>query len=461
MKLLRSHIKLVLLLSFLVLCLSSSDLIGQDNTVKSDAKREEIQRYVGYETLIYRYLSLPYDVTMNNNERGTGFLDIGYLLLMFLPILVMIKFRHRWSVLVVVPLLMLIMFIVSTSNSFLFNNTARTMEVNQDGATHFPITSDTPLNDRIIRTYFNINNQLYKPFKAIGESISGQKDSITYPLIILLFIGIFSLWMYLGRSSSRVPWIFIVSIFLLFCFYWFILSPGIVWYGFLGLLLSTVVLLLLTPGKNENAFVENFGKYSFYGLAGVWILIAMISRMSNITPGSPNDILGKTMQNPVAMQYAAGNFDEDLVINMFYPGTSQVLDMMNENKNKLVYRIGTSFSYFIENNHERVMMDNQLQFFNNLTKVYTDKREIAAALKASNFGYFILDLNTPTLDNTPEQSLTKKYQKAVNFLYNNPNVRLLATNRVITKNDTGDQRYYDMFGDQVVGNGTFAIYEIL
>jgi len=442
-------------------CLSSIDLLGQSDEIQSNAKREEIQRYVGYETLIYRYLSLPYDVTMNNNERGTGFLDIGFLLLMFLPILVMIKFRHRWSILVVVPLLMLIMFIVSTSNSFLFNNTARTMEVNQDGATHYPITSATPLNDRIIRTFFNINNKLYTPFKSIGETISGQKDGITYPLILLLFIGIFSLWMYLGKSSSKVPWVFIVSIFLLFCFYWFILSPGIVWYGFLGLLLSTIVLLLLTPGKNENSFIENYGKYSFYTLAGVWIIIALLSRMSNITPGSPNNILGKTMQNPVAMQYAAGNFDEDVVINMFYPGTSQVLDMINKNEKKLVYRIGTSFSYFIENNHERVMMDNQLQFFNNLTRVYSDKREIASALKASNFQYFILDLNTPTLDNTPEQSLTKKYQKAVNFLYNNPNVRLLATNRVITKNESGDQRYYHMFGDKVVDNGTFAIYEIL
>ena len=461
MKQIRIYIRVVLLISMIGICFSSMDLVGQSGEVKSDAKREEIQRYVGYETLLYRYLSLPYDVTMNNNERGTGFLDIGFLLLMFLPILVMIKFRHRWSILVVIPLLMLIMFVVSTSNSFLFNNTARSMEVNEDGATHYPITSETPFNDRIIRTYFNVNNQLYKPFKVIGDAISGQKDGITYPLIILLFIGIFLFWMYIGRSSPRVPWIFVVSIFLLFCFYWFLLSPGIVWYGFLGLLLSTVVLLLLTPTEQDKGLIPQFGKYTFYGMASIWIIIGLTSRISNITPGSPTELLGKMMQNPVSMQYAAGNFDEDVVINMFYPGTSAVLDMINKNKNKLVYRIGTSFSYFIDNNHERVLMDNQLQFFNNLTMVYSDKREIANALNASKFGYFIIDLNTPTLDNTPEQSLTKKYQKAVNFVYNNPKVRLLATNRVITNNDTGDQRYYDMFGDNVVNNGTFAIFEIL
>ncbi len=461
MKYIRQYIKISLIISLVGICISSSHLLGQGDEIVSDAKREEIQRYVGYETLIYRYLSLPYDVTMNNNERGTGFLDIGFLLLMFLPILVMIKFRHRWSILVVVPLLMLVMFVVSTSNSFLFNNVARTMEVNQDGTTHYVITSETPLNDRIIRTYYNINNQLYKPFRALASKVSGPKDGVTYPLILLLFIGIFTFWMSIGKASSKVPWIFIVSIFLLFCFYWFLLSPGIVWYGFLGLLLGTVVLLLLIPTEGDSQWISRFGKYAFYGMAGVWLTIGLLSRISNITPGSPTELLGKTMLNPVSMQYASGNFDENVVIDMFYPGTSAVLDMINNNKDKLVFRIGTSFSYFIENNHQRVLMDNQLQFFNNLTKVYQDKREIAKALKASNFGYFIIDINTPTLDNTPEQSLTKKYQKAVNFVYNNPNVRLLATNRVITKNQTGEQRYYDMFGDNVINNGTFAIYEIL
>ncbi len=447
-------------------------LTAQNDEIKSDAKREEIQRYVGYETLLYRYLSLPYDVTMNNNERGTGFLDIGFLLLMFLPILVMIRFRHRWSILIIVSALMLIMFIVSTSNSFLFNQSVRGgMETNTNGIRQpvaneapglkFVIDNNTSLSDRVIRTFFNVNNTLYKPFKALGDSISGQKDSITYPIVLLLFAGIFCFWMFIGNYSSKIPSIVLVSIFLLFTFYWFILSPGIVWYGFLGLLLGFVTLVLLLPKKQDNQQLPDVaGQYAFYGMAGLWLLIGLGSRISNVQPGYPAEALGKTTMNPVAMRYIAGEFDEETVINMYYVNTSKVFDMINNDKRALVYRIGTSFSYFIDNNHNRVIMDNQLQLFNNLTKVYTDKREIANALKASNIKYFMIDLHTPTLDNTPEQSLTKKYNKAINFLFNNPNVQLLATDRVINKEGEGEQRYNGMFGAKVVESGSFAIYKI-
>ena len=463
------HIFSVVLI--LLTAFTSSDLSAQNDEVKSDAKREEIQRYVGYETLIYRYLSLPYDVTMNNNERGTGFLDIGFLLLMFLPILVMIRFRHRWSVLIIVSSLMLIMFIVSTSNSFLFNQGVRGgMEANENGIRQpvgnevaglkFTIDGNTSLNDRVIRTFFNVNNTLYKPFKAIGDRISGQKDSITYPLVLFIFAGIFCFWMFIGSYSSKIPDIVLVSTFLLFAFYWFILSPGIVWYGFLGLLLGFITLVLLLPKKENQKLTDSVGHYAFYSMTGLWLLIGLGSRISNVQPGYPAEALGKTTMNPVAMKYIAGEFDESTVINMYYINTSKVFDMINSDKRALIYRIGTSFSYFIDNNHERVIMDNQLQLFNNLTKVYTDKREIAKALKASNIKYFMIDLHTPTLDNTPEQSLTKKYNKAINFLFNNPNVQLLATDRVITKEGEGEQRYNGMFGAKVVEPGSFAIYKL-
>lgn len=186
--------------------------------------------------------------------------------------------------------------------------------------------------------------------------------------------------------------------------------------------------------------------------------------MSNITPGSPPNLLGKTMLNPVYLNLLADNISEDDAMDMFYPGTSQVMKKINRDRKQMVYRIGTSFSYFIEKNNERVFFDNQLQFFNNLTKVYPDKRDLASALKASNFGYLIIDLNTPTLDNTPEKSLLAKYEKVVNFVYQNPKVKLLATNRTVTKDGDGSQntqRYYDMFGSKILSNGTFAIYQLL
>ena len=56
---------------------------GQENTAKS----EEIQRYLGYESGFPRYLSLPYDLTMNSNIKLERGLNIGFLFFLFLPIL--------------------------------------------------------------------------------------------------------------------------------------------------------------------------------------------------------------------------------------------------------------------------------------------------------------------------------------------------------------------------------------
>jgi hypothetical protein len=47
--------------------------------------REEIQRYIGYESLPLRYTSLPIDTTLNSNLNIQA-IDIGFLFLMFFPI---------------------------------------------------------------------------------------------------------------------------------------------------------------------------------------------------------------------------------------------------------------------------------------------------------------------------------------------------------------------------------------
>ena len=44
--------------------------------------REELHRYMGYEELLPKYISLPYDVTMNTNVPGQPFIDISFLFLM-------------------------------------------------------------------------------------------------------------------------------------------------------------------------------------------------------------------------------------------------------------------------------------------------------------------------------------------------------------------------------------------
>ena len=60
-----------------------------------DGRREEIQRYFGYEDLLFRFTTLPYDASQNTNQVGR-FVDIGYLLLTLFPVIILgLTYRNR------------------------------------------------------------------------------------------------------------------------------------------------------------------------------------------------------------------------------------------------------------------------------------------------------------------------------------------------------------------------------
>ena len=75
------------------------------------AVREELHRYMGYEELLPKYISLPYDVVMNTNI-GTAFVDISYLYLLFLPILLLFSIKNKF-IKISMMLFMLIFLIIS------------------------------------------------------------------------------------------------------------------------------------------------------------------------------------------------------------------------------------------------------------------------------------------------------------------------------------------------------------
>ena len=62
-------------------------------TIESNTRREELQRYFGYEKVLYRYLTLPYDVSINTNQSG-NYVDIGFIFIIFIPIILLLSLIH-------------------------------------------------------------------------------------------------------------------------------------------------------------------------------------------------------------------------------------------------------------------------------------------------------------------------------------------------------------------------------
>ena len=452
------------------ICIDAESLSSQDtansgvNTqIESDSKREEVQRYFGYELLLYRYLNLPYDVSINLNQQG-NFVDIGFLYIVFLPILLLVFLRPKKILFYLALLYLLFTWIISTSNSFLFSKSNANLKSSQEILDNYLASvsfSQEPFS-HLLAYIYKFSLTLYTPLLSLGNSISGERDYITYPIIFSLFV-LFSLFLskWMGKLNSVKKQLIIF--FWIYSYYWFAFSGGIIWYGYIILIIGLFVIYLLIDKLNElDPVAHKLTKNAFLILGGIWVFIALTSRVSNIQPFTPEEDQGKGIFNPVFYDYGCAKIDRKEATDIVYSDISTALFKINQDPNNLILRFGTSLTYFIKKNNERVIIDNQLGLFNRLRQQYPDNKELAAALKASNIKYLLVDLNTATIDYTPNKSLTNKFRELLLFLLNTPECELLVTDRVIEKQDQRNRTIYvkEVFGEKIVHFGRYAIYEL-
>ena len=423
--------------------------------------REEIQRYMGYETLPERYLSLPYDITMNTNVNG-GFVDIGYLLLMFAPVILLLGFLRKPQYGLVIMVLSLVMLSISTTNSFGFKRGIKDpMNVDKNVENFLEAVPfwELPVSVACHHVYRKLC-YIYEPVHQAIMPYSGKSDAITYPLLALLFVGGFLLLQRRLRHQDKIT-IAIVNFLYMFAFVWWILASGIVWYGYLILALGFALVVAAAHKYRDDTLRLKkivFGLFAFTALS--WVAMGYVYRISNhhfVTEDS-----AKLMFDIPSVKYQTGEFDKGDVINNLLPGVEKALDDINAHPDALVYRVGTFIPYFIKENDRRVLQDNQLGFFHQLTQKFRDRATLTEALKASGYRYILVDLNTASIDKTPEKSLTVKFNSFLGYLFGNQDLELLATNRVITLTppDSPNPIYtHGVFGN-VNKAGTFAVYKI-
>lgn len=431
-------------------------------TARNKVIREEIQRYLGYETLTARYFSLPYDITVNSNVQGY-FLEIGFLLLMFIPLILLFGFREKplWGIILI--LFMFLLLILGTANGVLFGEQNKIINSSPEALQNYLDThsfSDGALT-YIIASMYSFFQVLYSPFESIINQISGERDSITYPLLILFFILSYFLIKERVKSKSDIYKIG-PKFLLLYAFLWLILSAGIIWYGYLALPLATLLLfaaISYQSSEDQDDKLRKYFRYSFLGIASIWLIMATVLKISNIYVVDPN--AGMNILDQAAVKYQSGKFTEKQVYEGYWPNLMRGIDRINREDKSLVYRVGTMFPYFIRKNDERVYTDNLVALFEQLWNSYgANKQLVARAMKASGFKYIVINLNLGTVDKTPEQSLMKRFNLFLNYLYQNPELEMLATDRVVTLNG---QNQYQVFGDtptSIVAPGTYAIFRI-
>ena len=439
-------------------------LTGQDKeepvmTTKT-AVQEELRAYMGYEeNLAALYLTLPYDVAVGNNQQSR-LMDIGLLFAVFLPLLYLWsdKVRRRWRLLAAAFLIGYLAFIsgfsmvIPPSGELIRLENASIDQVKEqtnyaDGVSQ-ALTADLYAAGQFIGT----------PIRQAIDFLSGPSDYVTYPLLIGLLLV--SLLLVIDRLKSSPEDLRVLSlVFVFYGFLWWLFSGGIIWYGFL---LVPVVYLFLTQYmlSHPAPLVPSFGKYAFWTLGAVWGIQAIILFLVNINYRSDT---GLNMIDLPVQLYAMGYWNEDQVVDAYYPGVSKVMDRINADESALVYRAGTMLTFQVEKNDKRVFEDNLLDFFNQVaTDFNDDKMTINEAFRRAGLKYLIVSLRLGVSDRTPEGTLRKKFERILNYLYQNPGITLLATdNRIKVANspNTPNSSVEGVFGESD-RQGTYAIFQL-
>lgn len=430
----------------------------------NDNRRDEIQRYTGYEALLARYLTLPYDICMNTANQGRYF-DIGFPLFALAPLILILAFYKKRKIFY--SLILLCSIYYGLCKYYSFNNidgigVVQRNSVNWNGLTG---SSDLSFSNKLV-VYFDFifTGISYIIFNLI-ESISGNEDHITYGVIISFLLAGLSL-LYLRFSGSKiVTYKILVSTCFVFIIVWQLLSGGIAWYGFLAIPILFILSFLVEKKSGNSIF-----KLLVLVFLGLWVVLGYSASISNIILQQPKDSWGKNILNNYLIPYSTGLFSSNESRDLMYNNISSALEKINSS-NGGIYQVGTSLSYDIKDDLTRVVEDNTLDKYYWIVKSFKNLSALPAILKESDIEFIIVDLYTPTLDKTPEKSLTQKYKLLLVDLYKSEDVKLLATDRIINLTFEGGQvtqlnhifakGYSDQAKIEIANFGSYAIFQIM
>ena len=433
---------------------------GQKEEVEV-SKREEIQRYFGYEDLLYRYLTVPYDVSAGVNQQGR-YVDIGFVFLAISPLLILLMSYRKKRLFYGMLVLICIYLSICLRFSFLVDSAGMRYYPSEESPT--VIYSFNSFGEQLMKVVYDVSMMISTPVVLLTESLTGNKDHITYPVMAILFLGVLLLVVRQKNISRKMKFLFIVGYG--FSTMWWWLSGGIIWYGFIMLFFGWAFILKSTFDKQ----IQSLGVFSFSSKMVVviltfWIVLVSGHRISNINAAMSMDHpdMGKMIVDPKIITYSLGMYNKEEILALSAQNINTALQRINSDTT-YIYMVGTSLAFEIKDNPKRILDDYTLKLFQQGSDNFTNTKGFVRGLRANGYRYIVIDLLLPSLDNTPEGSLREKYRVMMtDVLYDTELTRLIATDRIVRYTDANGQTQQipSVFGQDIVSFGTYAVYEIL
>jgi len=437
-----------------ILLVLSSPLIAQIadeiTDIPNTSKREEIQRYAGFEDLPLMYLTLGSDSFLSVN-MDKSFVDIGYVFLIFLPLLLIWKKTQtkalQWAIALFSFGFLLLISLPSAIYNYHDLTIGKLSEYLENYSYHpNPVQRGA---EKIVHSFVGLTGPPYEKIVLWMRSWKTPYGKWTYPFLIFTFLGfLWIIWLLLKNKSKKIQ--FLVLTFLLVGFLWILFSSGIFWYG---LALFPISILLLLYGWDK---MELWNKNLLLIFIIIQIALQLPYRYARYYDTDRSN--GLPLESAVSA-YQTRQIDQVQYISLLTDLPPKLLNYLNQDLSSKIYRTGTNLHFFILQNDKRVFEDNQ---FGRLEYFFGKNETFRSFLKEKGFRFVILDLAMGSLDTTPEQSLKSKQEKAVELLRETQGLRLLYTDRVIVDEATGSSlQNLGNKESKVIRKGKLAIFEVL
>ncbi|MDD5213557.1 MAG: hypothetical protein PHG82_03990 [Candidatus Gracilibacteria bacterium] len=437
-------------------------------TSSGTSQNEDMGRYLGYDKGANNLLKMPYNLTMQVNQRGE-FTDITFIFLALLPVvLLFLAFKFEFLSLGIIGFL--------ATEIILFGN--------KFGLSAFIGNYDYPLAYIFVLIAFllptiyfiyglknDMKSQLFRlnmifafvyiflwTIAAFG--IVWYGIALYFSLIFMIAIGIDYMSSYNDKDLDKDKLIkFFGSILVLAVVSVYFFSSSFP-HGFTNLQQASYISFKAGQVDQVIGIFESHPDY-FKILFELNIkddskakVISDIKAMAkdenlkkflaNINTAEDLDNLLKEIQtqeikgaDTITMQtlrQEASQMRETLYDTVLYP----TKDMKNEEG---IYRIGTFLTYFISENRKRFLDDSLVMEFHKY--IYDTNPDIAIErIKKLGTSYFLTDLNAATIDRDPRHDLTKRFEELL-FSYTSDKLELVSTDSMCLRVALDDYKKSD------------------
>lgn len=365
------------------------------------AVKEELGRYQGFDRDVLHFLAMPMDATFSRNVSG-DYVTIGWVYLALFGLVVFAGYKHALQGSIRKKI------IIGVMASFAFY-------LLLCGAFAFP----------------SPGLYIMQFLSSITGGAIPSEPHVRLQIAAMLLGAYGVIWYW--RTDDEKDKTFVDVLFcatFLYGVWWALLASGVVWYGIL-VLLGLFGLATKFFHKIESEQLKTLLVYSILLLWIVPMSLYRLSMTSTSTLALVQDTQGLALSpKSVAsvdqrqfVLYKAGVLNDEEAFQFMNQEYFAVQKILNADPQPKIYRIGTLLPYFIEKNNERILTDNQLDVFFANYMPHKDKNALTDALKKGGFKYIIFDVNTASIDQTREKTLTRKVELFSEYADNNERLR--------------------------------------